>query len=96
MWRVFYPRECEVTRMKNIFQACGGIPVVFIRYNPDKYQTDGKLVISQMARERILIENLNYLMKLETIVELLSVKYLFYDGYHKETKREEIKNILSI
>ena len=32
----------EVNRMKNIYMNAGGITIVFIRYNPHNFKTDGK------------------------------------------------------
>lgn len=32
-----YACECELGRMITLFQDYGGMPVVFIRYNPDNY-----------------------------------------------------------
>ncbi len=82
-----YPCECEQMRMFNIAQDFGGIPVVFIRYNPDKYKNNvGKQgtpstdrlvdVIKSFGPDRFQVS--------ETYLRadrfLLQVMYLFYDG----------------
>ena len=35
-----YDNECEIVRMRNIGQQTEGLPVWFIRYNPDNYKTN--------------------------------------------------------
>lgn len=47
--------------MLEILQSFG-IPVIFIRYNPDKYNTEDKQLESG-KRERILIECINKCIK---------------------------------
>ena len=68
----------ERRRMFNIFQMFDGLPVTFLRYNPDAY--DKKRQKSQSERQQIL---LNYVKKIQAIPPMsgLSVKFLFYDGY---------------
>jgi hypothetical protein len=34
--------ECENKRMMEIFWNCGSRPIVFIRFNPDAFEEDGK------------------------------------------------------
>jgi len=73
----------EINRMKNIYMDDGGIPIVFIRYNPDNFYMDGKKQnVPQGKREAELIKWLNFY---ENIANLqnnpLSVQYLYYsDG----------------
>lgn len=71
----------EINRMKNIYMNEGGIPIVFIRYNPHNFNTDGKRkVFSKAKREELLIKWLKHYEK-EGIKFNLCVNYLFYDGW---------------
>jgi hypothetical protein len=63
----------EINRMKNIYFDGGGIPTVFIRYNPDKKD------ISQKRKEETLIKWTVKFMK-EVPKTPLNVLYLFYDN----------------
>tara|TARA_B100001094_G_C17954525_1_gene682283 strand:+ start:27 stop:890 length:864 start_codon:yes stop_codon:yes gene_type:complete len=78
-----YCRRGELNRMINIFQDDGGIPVLFLRYNPDSFTIGGKKQTKSLAsREEELIKWLNYYKDYENFeihVYHLSVQYLFYD-----------------
>ena len=78
-----YPCECEQTRMINLVEA-RGMPVSFIRYNPDVYEPikgQKKVIIEQ--REKKLIEYVKYSMNNSPIIAgaFANVIYLFYDDY---------------
>ena len=77
-----YCKLGEVNRMRNIYHNEGGIPILFIRYNPDSFiGIDGKKVnLSQARREELLIKWVKYYMENKPEY-FLSVKYLFYDGH---------------
>jgi len=70
----------EINRMKNIYMDDGGIPIIFLRYNPDNYQTNGKKQnTSQQKREAELIKWIKYYQTLDNIQgNALSVQYLYY------------------
>ena len=72
----------EINRMKNIYMNEGGIPIVFIRYNPDNFKDENNKTIklSQAKKEEILIKWLKYYEK-NGVKHNLSVNYLFYDGW---------------
>jgi hypothetical protein len=73
----------EINRMKNIYMDDGGIPIIFLRYNPDNYQTNGKKQItSQQKREVELVKWIKYYENIDNIQGFhLSAQYLFYtDG----------------
>ena len=71
----------EVNRMKNIYMNEGGIPIVFIRYNPHNFNTDGKRkVFSKAKREELLIKWLKRYEE-EGAKYDLCVNYLFYDEW---------------
>lgn len=63
----------------NIFQ---GIPIIFIRYNPDNFKdnTNKKVIISNIKRHDILIRWVKKCIR-QQWDKGLYVKYLFYDNY---------------
>jgi hypothetical protein len=81
-----YPCECEQIRMINLVEA-RGIPVRFIRYNPDSYQPiTGQSIITNNQREKKLIEYVKYAMNHSPIEDTMfaNVLYLFYDEYNTQ------------
>ena len=63
--------------MFNIFQSFDGLPVHFIRYNPDSFK--GKKRVSDSERQESLLKVLE--QALESSPENgLSVRYMFYDS----------------
>ncbi len=87
-----YSSECEKIRMINLHQDMGGIPVLFIRYNPDEYIDNSGNVIKRnnKYREKIL---LNILISLKNRKEWdipLSIYYLFFDGYNDIQELDKI------
>jgi len=90
-----YTEECEKVRMINISQSLG-MPVIFLRYNPDtfnKSQGDTKRY-TKLHRKKKLLEWLNYCITLKPECEkdFLRDIYLFYDGYN--SSNVTINNIL--
>ena len=78
-----YLCECEQTRMINLVEA-RGMPVRFIRYNPDSYQpVKGQTMLKSNAREKKLIEYVNYSITRspQDNNDFANVLYLFYDNY---------------
>ena len=70
----------EIARMISIKENdLGGSPLVFIRFNPDKYKSHN---ILDMANRLKVLRNLLYSLKHREIVLCdILVYYLFYDGY---------------
>jgi molybdenum cofactor biosynthesis enzyme MoaA len=64
-----YEQECEIIRMNNISSGLG-LPVKFIRYNPDQKN------VTRKEKERVLIDTLHQHYKKELITDL-DVKYLY-------------------
>jgi hypothetical protein len=90
-----YPEECERIRMFNMTQSYGGVPVFWIRYNPDDFKPRDKKTktdISQKKREEHLIEWLKWSFKRE-MKSLGEVIYLFYDGCDEKTFESDITRI---
>ena len=83
---------CEQTRMVNIGQSFGGIPVYFIRFNPDDYspENDRKNPEELNKRYKLLgdlicdIKNNKHSMP----QNLVSVIYLYYDGWSSLAETE--------
>lgn len=77
-----HPKECERARMLQIFQDVG-IPVQFIRYNPDSYKNAvGKSVPESNNRVKVLIQQVREVMSWETAPYLVGVIYICYDGFN--------------
>jgi len=83
---------CEQTRMVNIGQSFGGIPVYFIRFNPDDYspENDRKNPEELNKRYKLLgdlifdIKNNKHSMP----QDLVSAIYLYYDGWNSLAETE--------
>ena len=73
--------ECEQTRMVNITQSYGGVPVYFIRWNPDHYACPKpELITKRHKRVADMIQEIRD--NTITLPEaLLSVTYMYYDGW---------------
>lgn len=70
--------------MINISQSYGGIPVYFIRWNPDNYiSPDGKLPEPVSKRHSVVAKFLQDICdnRVRLPVALLSVFYMYYDGW---------------
>jgi hypothetical protein len=89
-----YPPECEITRMKQIFQDYGGTPIFFIRYNPDDYKNkNGRKVVASEVQANTLINYVKNTMSTaipDGEIPMLSVVYMFYDGYSGANTIKEI------
>ncbi len=91
-----YPEECEKIRMFNITQSCGGIPVFWIRYNPDDFKVKNakrKCNITQNKREEHLIKWLKWSFQRD-MKHLGEVVYLFYDGCNDKTFQSDISVLI--
>jgi hypothetical protein len=78
--------SCEQTRMVNISQAYGGLPVYFIRWNPDPYapSVDTKKQEAIEKRHKIVCSYIRDIERSKIALPraLLSVLYMFHDGWH--------------
>jgi hypothetical protein len=76
---------CEQTRMVNIGQSFGGLPVYFIRWNPDNYspQNDKKIPESLSKRHKLCGDLITDIKegKIELPNALVSAIYLYYDDW---------------
>lgn len=86
-----YSCDCEMVRMKQIFFDIGVGSVTFIRYNPDKYKVQKpKKEETNLEREDFLIRLIKTEMEKEINLSL-SVVYLFYDYFDRQSY--EFENI---
>jgi hypothetical protein len=96
-----YLEKCEILRMIQLQQDYGGIPIIFVRYNPDNYETNTggkknvikpndsyrlKELYKVLKRIEILKDNFE---KEENKLPPLNVCYLFYDNF-SEAKLKHI------
>ena len=76
---------CEQTRMVNIGQSFGGIPVYFIRWNPDDYipENNKKAPESISIRHKLCGDLITDIKKNKVILPkaLVSAIYLYYDDW---------------
>jgi hypothetical protein len=82
--------ECEQTRMVNLTYSIG-MPVVFIRYNPDSYKIKGKKIQKpEKERHDTLVRWIRYYMKTapKNKEEYLRVVYMYFDEFEKEKFKE--------
>jgi hypothetical protein len=77
--------DCEQTRMVNIGQSFGGIPVYFIRWNPDEYCPfyENKKNESISHRHKLCCDFISDIKngRVSLPTALVSVIYLYYDGW---------------
>lgn len=93
-----YACECEISRMIQLHNDFGGIPLIFIRYNPDSYKdASGKRIdggTKNIGREfylTYLIKRIKLQIKIDSYDILpLSVYHLYYDGFDGKFIRNSI------
>jgi hypothetical protein len=76
---------CEQTRMVNISQSFGGVPVYFIRWNPDDYSPLNPRKLPEAVEKRHKLVS-DYIQDIQrNLIDLpkafLSVIYLYFDGW---------------
>jgi len=85
-----YSDSCECARLNVIVNSLGGIPVTFIRYNPDKIK---KLTINKEERLELLKQTIKE--ELMNIPDKFQIKLiqLYYDDNYKEYIPKKIEDI---
>lgn len=80
------PCACEQSRMVNIGQMFGGVPVYFIRWNPDKYITKNSSIHCDIlsVRHKLVGDFIYNIMNknVKLPVALVSAIYLYYDNWN--------------
>ena len=82
---------CEQTRMINIGQSFGGVPVYFLRWNPDNYITVGHKKMDDIKKRYKLVADLIVDIKTGRTTlpnALVSVIYLYYDNWSSLAEEE--------
>ena len=86
-----YGETCELTRLPEVVNAGGGIPLVIFRINPDKYRQNGRLQNTPLhdrlvfMEERILMRSKKITRRIQKstlrskVLPILYVEYLFFD-----------------
>lgn len=70
--------------MIEIYQEYGGIPIHFIRFNPDKYKTIGKqeTLKTRLTKLCAVIKQIKRSKDFFIRHPHLSVRYMYYDDYN--------------
>ena len=71
---------CEQTRMVNIAQALGGVPVCFVRFNPDGYAGGDETLLNRYELLVSLLRDLRAGIA-QVPTALVSAVYLYFDGW---------------
>jgi hypothetical protein len=83
-----YQDSCECSRINEIVNGIGGKPVIIIRYNPDVFRVNDKIVnVSDKKRHELLLRWVKHYLKNGTEFSL-EVKYLFYDEYDEACQKK--------
>ncbi len=86
--------------MYEIMQAFGGLTTIFLRWNPDNFNTNNKInkSYSQTKRLEILKKWIEHCinLKIEDIQHIVQYKQLFYDEYNETNINFNIINEQSI
>jgi hypothetical protein len=86
-----YQCLCEQTRMVNLTQTFGGVPIFWIRYNPDSFKFGKKKTdITDSKRQSHLLKWLKWALDKKPQENLAEVMYLFYDKCDPDTYSSEI------
>jgi hypothetical protein len=88
-----YEEDCENSRMQNIYQSLG-LPVIFLRYNPDSYQGLNSKKSTLEFRLEKLVQEIGLNMKRIPTSPVTAI-YMFYDQdcKHRGKKQEGIDTI---
>jgi len=76
-----YTPECELRRMIDLHAASGGLPTIFVRFNPDPFELDGTIQkINRKSRHESLFTEIRRVMEMPApLPGTLSVTYMFFD-----------------
>jgi hypothetical protein len=81
---------CEQVRMANIGQSFGGLPVYFIRWNPDKYISTNPTIVSLSQRHHLVGDVIESIIqdKAKLPSALVSALYMYYDNWKSLSDQE--------
>jgi hypothetical protein len=87
-----YAENCECSRMIQLHQDYGGIPLLFVRFNPDTYKDHlGAQISSYTGREAKLLDFINSTKNMLVMSHPLSMCRLYYDGFDGSVKIDPIE-----
>lgn len=80
-----YSTGCELSRVADIVQSYGGIPIHMIRFNPDAFRLKGINKTKRNCKETYRFEILkkvleSALRKNDFAKDILTIEWLFYDN----------------
>ena len=76
-----YVKRCELVRQAEVALGYGGLPVHWIRYNPDAFKINGTTrVTKQGERESTLLRNLQLALTRPDYEHFITVTYICYDN----------------
>jgi hypothetical protein len=76
-----YPKRCELVRQAEVSLGFGGLPVHWIRYNPDAFKINGTTrVTKREERESILLRHLQLAVTRPDYEHFITVTYICYDN----------------
>jgi hypothetical protein len=80
--------KTEFIRMYNIGNIFIGLPIIFIRYNPDEFKDNNgkKKIISNISRHDIILKWIKNYINFDVNTDIhckIRVIYLFYDGFNE-------------
>lgn len=74
-----YDQSCELKRINEILVACGGKPLVMIRWNPDAFHIQGTEQEVSERKRLAALKNAIVRAMSSTPEQLLKVDYMYYD-----------------
>jgi hypothetical protein len=89
-----YDEMCEIIRMYNIYQSLG-LPVHFLRYNPDKFKLNN-VNISVRKKERLNVLKHIFSEKIQKIPNNITATKLFYDGNDGFISNMDVDKVIQI
>lgn len=88
--------ECDNRRMLDVFNAYGGTPVVFLRYNPDAPTLGGeKRKFTAQRRKKVLLSELRTALA-QPPRHALSIVRLFYSDTTDGTSTASVKRVAHV
>lgn len=76
-----YVKRCELVRQAEVALGYGGLPVHWIRYNPDAFKINGTTRVTKRGeRESTLLRNLQLALTRPDYEHFITVTYICYDN----------------
>jgi hypothetical protein len=76
-----YVRRCELVRQAEVALGFGGLPVHWVRYNPDAFKINGTTRVTKRdERESTLLRNLQLALTMPDFEHFIAVTYVCYSN----------------